>query len=321
MAEIDPAVEDSDDFDMIEALVDNLTDGAGDADSPKKKPVEGAAEAPKAATEEAPAAEDETTEEDPDDAELEWKVGETPAKAKLRDLKEAYQVRELSRAEASRAADAHRQSTERAAMANTALSTMLERAKADAKVYEDIDFLVLATQVDTATLTAIRQDAQRALGNVDFLTKQLEGARQGEMQRAQVARQSAVQEAIKVLSDPDKGIKGWGKDLYGDILTSAEKVYGAPRDVVMQIVEPWAVKMMHDAMLYHKSQGDVAKAKAAAEAKIEKVVNRATKQNTGKTGQTPRSGSLSPKETALKTLRDRPGDSDAVTDAILASFG
>lgn len=300
-----------------DAFLANLTG------EPEKKAAQGAAEAgtPEDTPDAAQGAEgaqegaSEADATDPDDAEVEWSDGEgdaaQPVKAKLRDLKDAYRQREASTEAGRQHEEARARAAAESERAGTALNKMLERAKARWEPYSKLDFLVLAQQVDAETLTAIRKDALDAMNDVKFLEQELDTAVQAGRQQSQARIQAEAQAAIKELGDPVKGIPGWSKELYGQILEHA-KGQGAPVEALNGIYAPWAIKMLHKAMLYDKG---VAKAAAAT-----RVVNKPTKVITSGTGKTPGDIKGDAKGSAMAALK-RSGSTDAAADAFLASFG
>jgi hypothetical protein len=75
--------------------------------------------------------------------------------------------------------------------------------------------------------------------------------------RKQASLQREAVEAVKVLSDPTTGIKGWNDELYDEILSFAVSA-GLPQDEVAQIVNPNVIKLINDARLYRKAQSATA---------------------------------------------------------------
>lgn len=311
-----------DEFDLQGALLDNLLGKAG-ADAARAEGDEGGTQDERDArvadgkpAVEAPAADTAVAEDDPDDAEFEWKQGEADTKAKLRDLKEAFNERTRAQAEFTAAQTERQRASDEATKAGLAVTKMLERAQARWAPYAEVDFLVLAQKVDPDTLQVIRKEAQDALADVQFYQTELDGARTAHQQAVQTARQAASQEAIRVLSDPKTGLEGWGAPLYGEIITHAERHYGAPRQALLSITDPWAIKVMHDAMQFHKAAAKTAEVAA----KVEKVVHKPTKTIT-RVGTTPAaSGDAMSRRDALSRMSDAGGDLDSTADAILASF-
>lgn len=223
-----------------------------------------------------PAEEDEGSKEpDPDDTEVEWKVGETATKAKMAELKAAFLARETTAMEVKAAAEARQAFTERATMAQAALGKMLEKAQARWEPYSKLDFLELSRDptVDAETFKAVREEAAAALEDMRYLSTELQGTVRAQAEASQVSHRAAQAEAVRVLTDPAKGIPGFGPELYGKLIDHAAKTYGAPREALLSITDPWTIKALHDAMQFRSG---TAKAETAA-AKMTKVVNTPTR--------------------------------------------
>jgi copper(I)-binding protein len=308
----------AEDFDVEGAILENLIgkDAAAEAqtgnDTRTEKEREDNVKAPEAAAEG-------EAEADPDDAEVSWKDGESETKAKLRELKEAFKERTKFEAEFKRANETTQKAEVEFSRANSALTRAISKAQENYAPFAEIDWLALSRDpsIDAATFQAIRTDAQSALAEVQFYTQELDGLRQQATQQAQAGRQQAVQASIKALTDPTTGIPGFGKELYGEIMEHSAGKYGAPREALLAITDQWAIRALHDAMQFQKAQAKGAETTA----KVEKVINKATKVLTGKTGSTPNTASPEvSRRSALDRQRDAGGDLDSTADAILASL-
>lgn len=214
-------------------------------------------------------------EPDPDDTEVEWKNGETDTKAKMADLKAAFLAREASASESKAAAAARQDFNHRSTMAQAALGKMLEKAQARWEPYSKLDFLELSRDpsVDAETFKAVREEAAAALEDMRYLSTELQGTVKAQADSSQVSHRAAQAEAVRVLSDPKVGIPGFGPELYGKLIDHAAKTYGAPREALLAVTDPWTIKALHDAMQF---RAGTAKAETAA-AKMTKVVNTPTR--------------------------------------------
>jgi hypothetical protein len=257
---------------------------------------------------EAPVAE----EHDPDDDEVEWGADDAKVKAKMRDLKESYAQKAKYEADSVKFAETRARVENDGQRATVALNKMLEKAQARWQPYSELDFLVLAQQLDPESLAAIRKDAVEALNDVKFLTSELDGTVKARQQASQQQYQAAIQASVKELSDPTTGIPGFGKDLYEQIVQHTHKTTGTSPEQLRTIIAPWAVKMMHKAMLYDKAASKVT-------VQATKVVHRPTKVLTG-TGKTPPAAAGDAKTRTMNALR-KSGTQDAAADAFLALLG
>lgn len=131
---------------------------------------------------------------------------------------------------------------------------ILARAQERFKPYADLDFNILATQVTPEEYTAVRKAAQAAAEEVQFLEKHTADFVQHIRAEKQAEFKKAAVKAVEELSGPAEkgGIEGWSDQLYNDIRAYAVSK-GAPAEEVNMIVAPWAMRMMHSAMLYEKS--------------------------------------------------------------------
>lgn len=294
--------------DVTSAFLGNLN-----GEEPKKEPAETPAEEPKDEPEATEVEPEAPAEADPDDAEVELKVGETATKAKLRDLKAAF----AAKAETDRVAQetaALRQKAElEHARASAALGKAVEKARARYEPYSKIDFLALSRDpsIDQETFQAIRKEAQEALEEYKFFSQELDSTVQAQQAQARERTTAAASAAVAELSDPVKGIPGWNKDLYESLLGFAVKA-GAPQASAAALTDPWAFRVLHKAYLYEQG------AKAAAE-KVEKVVHKPSRvlKPTGSGAGSTEAG-LSRRD-AMNALR-KVGSVDAAADAFLATF-
>lgn len=258
---------------------------------------------------ETPAGGDEETEIDPDDTEVDIKVGEETKKAKLRDLKRLY-GQEASLTQKSQAlAEERTRADATFQKADTALKAMVGRAQEVYKNYADIDWFVAAQQMDTTNFQLLRQEAAAAKADVDFFETELTGLQQQHQEHARAAYQKAASECIKVLEHPDTGIKGFGQPLYAEMLTFADKSGLGP--VARQATNPAVLKLLHMAMQWDRQQS----ATQVAEKKIAAAPNKPT--TTLKPGAVRPTGGKAAQ--ALKALRQS-GSQDDAADAFLASF-
>jgi hypothetical protein len=293
--------------DAVDAFLANIT---GEPIAPPKKD----AEAPEETPTETGATQEETTEgehqadpNDPDEQLVEIKVGEETKQAKLRELKRLYGQEASLTQKSQKAAETLKLAEAREAQAGAALQTLLAKAEEKAKPYRDIDWLVLSQRMNTEDFEALRQDAAIADADVRFIRDELGKHVQGQQERAQSAYREAAQVCLKTLQDPDKGIKGWNKELYdGMVKWSTEQ--GLP--AITQLVDPAAWKIVHMAYQYAQQQS----AAKTAETKAQVVRNRPQTVIAPK-GQ-PRSPAAQ-KTSAIRNLR-RSGSIDDAVGAFMA---
>lgn len=194
----------------------------------------------------------------------------TYVKIKVGDEEKEVPVKELTRLYGQEAAltkksmeVAEQRKTFEGKLQEQAVTTnaLLERAKQRFEPYSKIDFNLLAASVAKGELsseeyTALRQAAQASWEDVQFLEKHTTAFMQKISDQRNADTQTKAKEAIKVLSGPVEkgGIEGWTPKLYDDIRAYAI-AEGAPAEVVNSVVDPWAIKLMHAAMLYARGTG------------------------------------------------------------------
>lgn len=288
-------------------------------DEPKKVPSDEAEDATEDAEETGDTTEtteDPETEEDPDDPdnqEVEIKVGDKVEKAKLKDLKRLF-GQEASLTQKSQAASEQLKHAEaQTVRATTATKALLDRAQAAYAPYAALDmasWAQLATQMSPENYNQLRQDAAAAETNVKFLGGELDGLIRSQQEAIAVANKGAATAAIAELSNPETGIKGWGQPLYKELVDFAT-AQGLPE--FQGVTSAKAVRLMHMAMQYAKTQD----AAARAAVKVRKAVDKSARVL--KTGAAPTSSANATLTKAMQTLRNT-GDPDDAANAFLASF-
>ena len=289
-------------------------------DEPKKKaPSETDEGAPQTQPETAEPEETEQGEpeapedDDPDNYEVEIKVGEETKKATLRELKRLYGQEAALTQKSQRVAEAVRQAEETLQRNTTATKSLLERAEERFKPYSELDtaaWVYLAQNMSGPEYQALREAANAAKADVDFLKTELDGHMRAQAEASQKAGREAAAACIAELQDPVKGIKDFGKPLYDEMMSFARE-HGVPE--MVQVTSPGAIRLLHMAMQYAKSQ----KAAKQVEDKVQQAV--------AKPARTLRPGSAQQKsgnalKDAVSRLRSNGGDLDSARDAFLASF-
>lgn len=304
-----------DDDDGVSAFLASLT---GAEDDTKRKPDVAATETEEESTDDTQDetsgdAEDNTesdetdAEPDPDDAEVDIKVGEETVKAKIKDLKRLYGQEASLTQKSQKVAETLRAAETRYGQAHTALEAMQARAQAAYAPYAALDFIAVAQQMSPEDFQALRADAAAAEANVKFFGDELGKLQQANSTRQQQAHQEAANATIKELSDPEKGIKGWGPELYNDLMTFAE---GQGVQNARMATSAPLLRLLNMAMQFEKAE----KARKTAEGKVQAAPNKPTKVL--KPGQKSSGGKA---VTAMAQLR-KTGSLEDATEAFLASF-
>jgi hypothetical protein len=236
---------------------------------------------------------DETSEETPEDEgdededgeeqeEAERKYGDDEAYVKVtvdgqehevavKDLKRLY-GQEASLTQKSQAvADQRKKIDAQGAVYLAQNNALLERAKARLAPYAQLDFLALSRDntISNEELTALRQEAQKAADDVAFLTHEQTNFMAEVTKQQQERIVETAKASIAELSHPKTGIKGFDEKMYDGIRAFASKM-GAPAEVVNNLVDAWAIRLIHKAMQFEKGA-------VAARSKT-KVVNKGPKR-------------------------------------------
>jgi hypothetical protein len=276
---------------------------------PSEKPVEKPAEDPEGKSTEDPAeASTDPSEASEDDVEVELPHAEGPKKFKVKELLALAAERDAITSRSTALQEQAAKVQAEAARYQTGLQSMLKRAEEKWAPFANVDWLVLQTQVDPETFAATREMAKEALQEVQYFKQTLDkDVQEAQARNAQLQREAAAA-AVKELTDPQKGIKGFNNALYKEIvdfavsqgLSSFQNVTAAP-----------AIRLMHDAMQFRKGL-------QAATTQVTKVVNKPTKV-LRPTGGKQSSDTNDGMNKAMAKLRSE-RSVDAAADAFMASF-
>lgn len=289
--------------------------GDEDAETSEEQTEEAPAEEP-GETEESETEEDEGEKRkyaDDEGTYVKVKVGEEEHEVPVKDLKRLFGQEASLTKKSMEVADLRKKVDAEMATATTATAALLERAKARFQPYSQIDFMLAAKELPAEEYTALRTEAQKAFEDVAFLEQNLAGLMDGIKQKQEADLVNAARESLKVLSGPaDKGgIEGWSEKLYDDIRAFAI-TEGAPAELMNRLVDPWAIRLIHDAMLYKRGKSKVITTKVNKTPK--KVIKTSISQNSGTS---PKADKL---DSAMKRLQ-RSGREDDAEAVFLARWG
>jgi hypothetical protein len=210
-----------------------------------------------------------------DGAYIKVKVGDEEAEVPVKDLARLY-GQEKALTQKSQEVAERRKALDAEAARNIAThGALLQQAEARAQQYAQLDFLALSRDqsITNEELTALRTEAQDAFDTVRFLQTGLDGYMGEIAKRQQEELVERATASIKELTGPVEkgGIEGYGEQLYNDIRTFAVSA-GAPKDVINNLVDPWAIRLLHDAMLFRRG-----KAKVETSKKVDKAPRKIVK--------------------------------------------
>jgi hypothetical protein len=236
---------------------------------------------------------------------LKIKVGDEEHEVSVKELGRLYGQEASLTKKSMEVAETRKTLDTEVAKATAATAALLERAKAKFQPYSQIDFMLAASQLPPDQYQALREEALAAHADVQFLEKNLDGLMGQIKTKKDTERVETARESLKTLSGPvDKGgIEGWNEKVYDDIRAFAVS-QGAPVETINEIVDAWAIRLLHDAMLYQRGKSKV----------ITKKVNKTPTKIT-KTTTAPKSGTSQKADkvdTAMAKLRkSRSGDDAA----------
>jgi hypothetical protein len=281
-AEIQPSAEKKD----SEAKPERASEEADEADD--------SAEEPESDADDADEGDDEAAEET-----KEKKYADDGAyiKVKVGDEEQEFSVKSLARLAGQEAALTKksmevaegRKVIEAEYAKNTAATAaLLERARQRFEPYSKLDFNLLASQLPPEDYTALRESAKAAWEDVQFMEQHLGGFMEAIQQQQQNDMRQRAITGLQTLQGPvDKGgIEGFNPKLYEEICTFARQ-QGAPDEVITNLIDPWAIRMIHGAMLYARGKDKAAVKVTKVNKSPKKIVKTTTSPEVtrGNTGQ------------------------------------
>lgn len=247
-----------------------------------------------------------------DDAEIIFTVDGQEQRASVKDLKRlAGQEASLTRKSQEVAATKKAADTAHHTYA-TALQVMADKANEAFKPYANIDWLAASKQLDADEFSALRTEAQGKLEQVKFFAEELSKTmKERETHfRADLVKQAEA--ATGVLKDPQSPhhIPNWSRETFGKLREFAVGA-GLAEDVIDTIVDPAALKLIHDAMQFRQ----------AKKAAVQKVAKASPKRVVSSKEATPSPGSRAARASkAMSRLRDS-GSVDDAQAAFMSRWG
>lgn len=225
--------------------------------------------------------EDESTEEDSDeeaaepaeskvlgdDKVVKVKVGDEELEVSVKDLKRLY-GQEAAITKKNQALATERKSVEANGQKLAAqMQRVYDKVSARWEPYSKIDMLVASKQLDTEQFTALRAEAQSAYEDFQFITQEVDTFVKDATAQQQANLNTSAKEAIKVLKD---AIPGWNQTVYNDVRKYAIDK-GMPQETINNLVDPYAIEMIHKAMQFDKAKIVVTKKKVIQPKKVIKT--------------------------------------------------
>lgn len=202
-----------------------------------------------------------------DTAKVRVKVGDEELVVDVKDLKRLYGQESALTKRSQEIAAKGKEFEAKVTKAVTALDHMLTSAKKAYEPYEKIDWAQAQRSLSPADYTQLRNDALEVHNNIKFLNEELDAQMNSAKEYAETEMRRLAAEAGKQLKDQagPHYIEGWSKETYAKLRDFASEA-GLKTDVFDNIVDPAAIKLIHDAMQYRaekaKAKSVITKAKA-----------------------------------------------------------
>lgn len=222
--------------------------------------TEVSAEEPEAEeTEEEAAEEKETKHTFADDgAYVKVKVGDEEHEVPVKELQRLYGQEKALTQKSMEVAEARKRADADIAKGVAATTALLERAQKNWEPYSKIDFVLAAKDLSAEDYTNLRQAAQAAWENVQFLQTGVNDFVTQAAQRQSASLREQAKETLKVLAGPVEqgGIEGWNEELYGTIAKFAVEA-GLKQEIVNNLVDASAIRLLNEARLYRLGKSKV----------------------------------------------------------------
>jgi len=216
-------------------------------------------------TEDDKSEEDGETEKDPkepsepraagDDDIVTVKVGDEEHRVSVKDLRRLYGQEAALTRKSQEVADLRQKVATEADKYAVGLKRMHDDAKARWDEYAAIDFPTAQRSMSAEAFAQLRDDATKAYQSFKFYDQELTQAQEQTRTAHVESIRTAARECVVALKDETSPfhIENWGDQVYDEMRDFGVSV-GLKREEVDAIVHPGAIKVLHMAMQYAKSQ-------------------------------------------------------------------
>lgn len=246
------------------------------------------------------------------------KVGEEEHEVAVKDLKRLFGQEASLTKKSQEVAERTKAAEYAQAKSLAALDVMVKRAQEAANPYRNVNWAALMKDPTIAAedVTALQEAAKAAFENETFLTGQLDSFMQEVQGQQAAAQQQAAQACLKALTDEKSPthIKGWDQKLYNEMRSFAVEM-GANRQMVDNLVDPSAFKLIHMAMQFHKG------AQKVVTQKVNKAPKKIVKASTTSAPPNRDTSKAIDRNKAVAKMKKAGGNQAATQDAFLALLG
>jgi hypothetical protein len=255
--------------------------------------------------------------DDNDDTYVKVKVGDKEEEVKVNDLKRLY-GQEASLTRKSQEVAEIRKTVEADQAKNiAAYDVLLKRSTERASQYRDLPWtqLMKDPNVPADQLAALQAEAQKAFEDEAFLKNEIDGFMQKVSADQLKARQTAARDCLKSITTPESKhhIKGWNEALYNDIRKFAADEVGLDADLVNNLTDPGAFKVLHMAMQFARG------AKKVVTQKVNKTPTKIVKNSASAPAARSSAKTVTTKSAVNKAIKS--GSQDDAINAFLAFEG
>jgi hypothetical protein len=198
-----------------------------------------------------------------------------------------------------------------------AYDVLLKRSTERANQYRELPWtqLMKDPNVPADQLAALQAEAQKALEDEAFLKNEIDGFMQKVSADQQKARQTSARDCLKALNDPEskQHIKGWNEALYNDLRTFATNDIGLPAEMVNNLTDAAAFKVLHMAMQFQRGASKV------VTQKVNKTPTKIVKNSASAPAARSSSKTVTVKQAVAKAAKT--GSQDDAINAFLAFEG
>jgi hypothetical protein len=243
------------------------------------------------------------------------KVGDEEHEVPVKELKRLFGQEASLTKKSQEVAAKTKAAEDNSAKALAALDVMVKRAQEASKPYREINWagLMKDPNVSAEVVQALQAEAKAAIDNETFLTGQMDQFMGSIRQQQAETQRTAAAEAIKALTTEGNPsyIKGWNNDLYNGLREFAV-AQGLNRDMVNQLTDPAAFKMLHMAMQFHKGSQKV------VTQKVNKSPKKIVKSSTSSSPPTKAGNQLVKRKDVLAKQKKAGGNLNSTIDAFEA---
>jgi hypothetical protein len=198
-----------------------------------------------------------------------------------------------------------------------AYDVLLKRSTERANQYRELPWtqLMKDPNVPADQLAALQAEAQKALEDEAFLKNEIDGFMKKVGDDQLKARQTSARDCLKALNDPEskQHIKGWNEALYNDLRTFATNEIGLPSEMVNNLTDAAAFKVLHMAMQFQRGASKV------VTKKVNKTPTKIVKNSASAPAARASSKTVTVKQAVNKALKT--GSQDDAINAFLAFEG